>query len=256
MNLQIKKTNEINDVCSWFRYAEPEGGQRQWKEGRSAMEFARFMLSGNGKMPKLIQQYLNSIGCKDEVFTCYPEEVTNYDTKKFGSGTGRHHDGLLVSNNYLIGIEAKVSEPFDKEISIKLEDAMKNKDKGENMRKRIFSSLKMIKSDFNDESLGSVKSLMYQLVSGTVGTIIESQNRGKKNACFLIIEFVGDVDKEKDYNIKVENNGKAYEDFLKFLDLSNKSDEERFICKDDLKIWIKKIRITINKERYSHSKAE
>ena len=35
--LTIKKENTINDITTWLKYAEPEGGMSQWVEGRSAM---------------------------------------------------------------------------------------------------------------------------------------------------------------------------------------------------------------------------
>ena len=251
MKLQIKKIVTINDIGTWFKYAEPEGGESQWKEGRSAMEFARYMTSSKEKMPDEIQHYLDGIGFKEE-YTCYPEEVTSFD-KKYGTGSGRHHDGLLVSEQYLVGIEAKVSEAFDKPIKIKIKNALSNADEGANMKTRIVESLKTIKPDFKEQDLDSVGHLMYQLVSGTVGTIIEAQNRNKTRAAFLIIEFAGDVYKEKDYGKNVNNNQKAYDAFLAFLGLSDKTDKERYIQLDNLKIWINKIKINICKGTYTYS---
>lgn len=260
MKLEIKKNNIIKDLRTWFKYAEPEGGESQWKEGRSAMEFARYMISSNNRLPKELSSYLNSIGFKDENYICYPEEVTPFDDFDLGTGSGRHHDGLLVSKNYLVGIEAKVSEPFDNSILTKLERAKSNSDKGANMRKRIVNSLKILKSSFRDDLLDqeSVQSLMYQLISGSVGTIIESCKRNICNAVFLIIEFDGDVDgKEKNYDEKVENNQKAYDKFLVFLNLTDKDNKNRYIdveIKDKkIRMWINKIRITIKKEGYEYS---
>lgn len=251
MKLQIKKDNVINDITTWFRYAEPEGGTSQWEKGRSAMEFARYMTTNKNTMPKEIENYLTDIGFSTARYTCYPEEVTSFANFDLGSGSGRHHDGLLVSDDYLIGIEAKVSEPFDKSISYKIEKAKKNSDGGENMRNRIFKSLKMIKPNFADESLISdeVKPLMYQLISGTVGTIIEAQNRNISKASFLIIEFAGDVKKEKKYDDRIKANEEAYENFLNFLGLSNKPDKDRYIDVvlkgNQIRIWMAKIKINI-----------
>ena len=257
MNLEIKKNNIIKDLGTWLKYAEPEGGESQWAEGRSAMEFARYMISSNNRLPKELSSYLNSIGFKDENYTCYPEEVTSFDNFDLGKGSGRHHDGLLVSKNYLVGIEAKVSEPFDNSILTKLDRAKSNSDKGDNMRKRIINSLKLLNSSFNDDTLESVKTLMYQLISGSVGTIIESYKRNKCNSAFLIVEFDGEVQKEKGYLKNVENNQKAYDEFLCYLNIMDKDDKKRFIdieIKDKkIRMWINKIKITIKKGGYEYS---
>ncbi len=255
MKLTIKKINVIEDLSTWFKYAEPEGGEKQWKEGRSAMEFARYMTSSEGNMPSEILSYLNLIGFTDENYICYPEEVTPYDPKELGKGSGRHHDGLLVSKNYLVGIEAKVSESFDSSFQDKMSSAKKNKDNGENMKKRLFNSIKMIKPDYNDSTLDSAKHLMYQLVSGTVGTIIESKEKEISKAAFLIIEFVGDVEKETDYSKKIQANQKAYDEYLSFLSLDNKEDKDRYIDVDNgnIRLWINKIKITVKKENYKYN---
>lgn len=246
MKLEIKKVNIINDISTWLKYAEPEGGEAQWEEGRSAMEFARYMTSSQGHMPKEIENYLKSIGVSEQGFICYPEEVTSFGGYDLGKGSGRHHDGLLVSNDFLIGIEAKVSESFDLSIKTKMDGATKKSSKGENMHKRIFNSLRMLNPNFKDETLTSVGSLMYQLVSGAVGTIIECKNKKKTKAAFLIIEFVGDVKKETNYESKIQTNQKAYDDFLLFLNLKDRDDKDRFIdIEGNIRLWIKKLKISI-----------
>lgn len=252
--LTIKKENTINDITTWLKYAEPEGGMSQWVEGRSAMEFARYMTSSNGSLPLELDAYLKSIGIKCGNFVCYPEEVTSFTGYNLGSGSGRHHDGLLVCNEIVVGVEAKVSEPFDNSISYKMEHAKKNHDKGENMRIRLYNSLKILKPSFDDQTLESVPSLMYQLISGTVGTIIEARNRNVRKAAFIVIEFVGDVKQEKNYDDKVKENQKAFEDFIKFIGLTEKKDEECFIdvYEDSLRVWIKKLKIKVQKNEYSY----
>lgn len=247
MKLLIKKENIIKDITTWFKYAEPEGGESQWEEGRSALEFARYMTSNNGSLPIEIEKYLSSINLKAKEFCCCPEEVTSYKGYDLGSGSGRHHDGLLISKECVVGIEAKVSEPFDKSIKEKLIGA------SDNMHKRIMNSVKMIKTDYADETLTSVEHIMYQLISGTVGTIIEAKNRDIHNAVFLIIEFTGDVKKEAYYDRKIEANKKSYNEFLVFLGLANKEDKDRFLSfEKGLRLWIKKINITIKKGSYMY----
>lgn len=250
MKLDIKKVNTINDISSWLKYAEPEGGESQWVEGRSAMEFASYMTSCHGQMPLEIENYLKCIGVSRKTFICYPEEVTSFAGYDLGNGSGRHHDGLLISDDFVVGIEAKVSEPFDLSIKTKMEKAKKNADNGYNMHTRLFNALKMLNPKFVDESLSSVGALMYQLISGTIGTIIESRNRKKNKAAFLIIEFVGDVKRdEKNYESKIEANQEAYDDFLDFLNLRDKNDKDRYVdVEGNVRLWIKKLQILIKKD--------
>lgn len=252
--LTIKRENYINDISTWLKYAEPEGGMSQWVEGRSAMEFARYMTSSKGCLPTELSKYLKSIGIKDGDYICYPEEVTPFTGYNLGNGSGRHHDGLLVSKEIVIGIEAKVSEPFDNSISYKMKNAKKNSDNGKNMHTRLFNSLKILKPSFDDQTLNSVSTLMYQLISGTVGTIIEARNRNIHKSAFIVIEFTGDVKKEDNYEMKIKDNDDAFEEFIKFMGLTSKSDKERFIDVFDgsLRIWIKKMRITVRKNDYSY----
>ncbi|MCQ2145992.1 MAG: hypothetical protein MJZ16_00580 [Bacteroidales bacterium] len=250
MNLKITKENSINDLNSWFRYAEPEGGEKQWKEGRSAMEFARYMTSSNGKLPKQIEAYLKAIGIKDKSCYCIPEHVTEFPQQLLGKGSGRHHDGLLVSDSIIVGIEAKVSESFDKSVRETLKEAMSNKDKGKNMRDRIINSLKMItRKPTPDES--EVSHLMYQLISATVGTVLEAELRGKDKAVVLIIEFAGDIEdygNTDKYKQEVAANQQAYDDYLEYLGLVGKSDVERYLNVNEIKVWFKKIRVEVKRQ--------
>ena len=249
----IKKENVIiQDICTWRKYAEPKGGEQHWKDGRSAKEFARYMTQKTNVLPKAIEDYLKSIGVKGCDFICQPEHVTDYDKDKLGIGTGRHHDGLLIAKPIaVIGIEAKVSEPFDKRVKYKLKAAVKlNKDKGENRKKRIMGSIKLITGSDKVDEVGH---LMYQLISMTTGTLIEAQKAGVKKAVVLIIEFVGDVYKEDGYENKVKVNADAYEDYLKFLKINDKNDIDRKIrTEDDIEIWFKKLTISISKKDYDN----
>lgn len=258
--LSIIKDNRITDVSSWFKYAQPEGGATQWKDGRSAKEFARYMTAFNGELPKALQLYLQDIGINDSDFECRPEHVTSFAGYDIGTGEGRHHDALIISSSTVIGIEAKVSEPFDKSVKEKLEKASKNSDGGKNMKSRIFGSLKIFHPTYSEED---VYDIMYQLISATTGTIIETYKLGKRKGVVLIIEFAGDVNignseaqikKEKQQIIENDN---AYIKFLKFLDLDKKSDKERYLDTNfhgkDMRIWFKKLRININESRLNYS---
>lgn len=259
MKMNIEKTNAIDSIETWFRYAEPEGGLKQWKDGRSAKEFARYMLSNGGNMPEGIEKCINELfGTKSGDCLCLPEYVTKFPLE-LGKGEGRHHDAILVSNKegkeWLIGVEAKVSEPFDKTMNEWLEEGKKkNKDGGKNRKVRLEECLKLITGkDYCDKDLeeSPIKDLRYQLISATAGTIIEAGDRNIKKACLLVVVFGGDVEMEKDYKKNVEENQKDYDEYLKFLGLEGKPEAERKIkvtYKDiPIDLYFRKIEVNIKK---------
>lgn len=262
-NLKIeKKAKLIDDVNKWFEYGEPKGGAKQWKIGRSAFEFARYMTSYGGTVPSAILQYLQSIGIQAYNFECEPERITSFSKKEISKlcpgwnlerGEGRHHDGLMWSTGYdcVIGIEAKVSEPFDRSIKDRIESAKNNHDQGENTKKRILESIRIIKGEKEQNKEWLKKDLMYQLLSATIGTVIEAKKLGATNAVFLVIEFTGNVYKEKGYDKHVDKNRKDYDNYMKFLELEKKDDKDRNIEVDDIKVWFKKLSINIGKADYS-----
>lgn len=265
--LIIKKDNrDITDVKTWFNYAEPKGGSKQWKVGRSAYEFARYMTAYNGEIPSAIKEYLLSIGIKSDRFMCEPEKVTSFQ-KKFiqkcgldwdlGRGEGRHHDGLMTSVNSgeipecVIGIEAKVSEPFDKPIKEKIEAAKSKKNNGENTRKRILESVRVIMNEEEKRDIESLPDLKYQLLSTTIGTVLEARKAHASKAVVLIMEFVGNVHKESRYAENVNRNGRDYSEFLAFLGKKAKTDIDTYAEIAGIKVWFKKLKINIGKPEYS-----
>lgn len=255
--LTIKKENIITGIDTWLKYAEPEGGETQWKEGRSAMEFARYMTSSD-KLPKEIHDYLKSIGIKDSDYICSPEHITTLPPS-FGKGSGRHHDGLLISNSAIVGIEAKVSEPFDKSVSVWIKSGSGESSK-ENRNQRILESLSLLKNQRITSVDDRAKSLMYQLISASVGTIIEAVNNRKDKAVVLVIEFTGDIcdnDNHKKYIKDITKNEQDYEYFIKYLGISECNDLDRNIKveydSNTITVWYKKLSIEVHKGGYTYS---
>ena len=262
-NLTIEKgSRQISEVNEWFEYGEPKGGSNQWKIGRSAFEFARYMTSYGGTVPSAILQYLQSIGIQAYNFECEPERITSFSKKEISKlcpgwnlerGEGRHHDGLMWStgNDCVIGIEAKVSEPFDRSIKDRIESAKNNHDQGENTKKRILESIRIIKGEKEQNKEWLKKDLMYQLLSATIGTVIEAKKLGATNAVFLVIEFTGNVCKEKNYDAKVDKNRKDFDNYMEFLGLGQEDDKGRNINIDGINVWFKRLSINIGKAEYS-----
>lgn len=264
-NLIIEKgSRQISDVNEWFEYGEPKGGTTQWKIGRSAFEFARYMTSYGGAVPSAIMEYLKSIGIQARSFKFEPERITPFSKKEISKfcpgwnlerGEGRHHDGFmwpLDGNECVISFEAKVSEPFDRSIKDRIEAAKKNHDQGENTKKRILESIRVIKGGIVQSAdwLEKKEDLMYQLLSATIGTVIEAKKLGATNAVFLVIEFTGNVYKEKNYDAKVDKNRKDFDDYMEFLGLGQEADKGRNINVDGINVWFNKLSINIGKAEY------
>ena len=80
-------------------------------------------------------------------------------------------------------------------------------------------------------------------------------------AVVLVLEFVGDVDfGGNSYKNQMENNAKAFNDFISFLgikDEENAYDDKRKISCDingrTIDVWFKKMSISISKDDYSYS---
>lgn len=111
--LELKKnTKQINSVDDWYNFAPPQNPSLHWKDGRSAKELAKYIISGNGCIPKEIEIILSQLGCNpNSIFYGEPEAVTSLE----GRGGGRHYDLLLVKESeVVIGIEAKSDEDFGK----------------------------------------------------------------------------------------------------------------------------------------------
>ena len=79
--LELKKgTKQINSVDDWYSVAPPKSPSLHWKDGRSAKELAKYMISGNGYIPKEIENILVNLGCNpNSTFYGEPEAVTSLE---------------------------------------------------------------------------------------------------------------------------------------------------------------------------------
>ena len=123
VELKSKDEHLINSVEDWGEYAPPAKKSDHWQPGRSAMEFAKYMIDGNGYLPKELEYVLTKLGLKaDEKLIGIPELVTGLKSR----GRGRTHDLVLVKKNeVVVGIEAKVDEKFDKQVYEIIEELIK-----------------------------------------------------------------------------------------------------------------------------------
>lgn len=173
-----KNNHIINSVEEWREFAPPKRGDLHWKDGRSAKELAKYMVSGNGFLPDEIENVLGSINFNEDIsFIGEPEAVTNLK----GKGEGRNHDILLNGDNkIIIGVEAKVDEPFGNSVSIEI-----SKGSSKNKKERIRDLYSNIIGSFPGDNYDP----KYQLLIAAAGTLIEAEKYHSPNAMLLIITF-------------------------------------------------------------------
>ena len=204
MKLEISKTNIITTPEQWMQFAPPKDKEKHWKDGRSAKSLAMFMT--DTIQVKKLENVLNELGYNSKgIVSCTPEANTVLP----GRGNGRNHDLLMIGKDFVVGIEAKVSEPFGKSISNELIDASENK------RYRINALAKEL---FGCEINADNEVLKYKLLTGIVGTLREANNNAKSKALFLVLVFTDGIKKEDEK--AVENNNKDFADFCKYIGLS------------------------------------
>lgn len=206
--------NEIRSVDDWFKVAPPKGKDKQWKDGYSAKELAKYIVEENhNRMPAEIREVIKSAEIEDDFYCWVPEYITGLP----GRGGGRNHDLAIISNSAFIGVEAKVNEPYGDKIG---EWLGKGGENGKNREKRLNALYRIITGNDDVKKVSNYKELRYQLFSGLAGTIIEAKKQGKKKAVFLVIDFLIDCDEEN------EQNRKDFEEFCKALKISNKSSKD------------------------------
>lgn len=203
------------------------GKEKHWKDGRSAKSLAQFMTDKH--QIKKLDNILTELGYNTRGrILCTPEANTTLP----GTGNGRNHDLLMIGKDFVVGIEAKVSESFGNSISKELIGASENK------QKRIDTLAKEL---FGCEINADSEDLKYQLLTGVMGTFFEAIKNSKQNALFLVIVFTDSIT-SKDANAVVSNN-QDFEDFCKYIGLSK---DGGTIKKLNVMLTIKKVEISLN----------
>ena len=232
MKIKISKNNNIiTTVEEWYQFAPPKAKGKHWKDGRSAKSLAQFMTDKN-QVKKLEDILVELEYDTNGVISCTPEANTVLPCK----GNGRNHDLLMIGEDFVVGIEAKVSEPFGEEISTELIEASDNK-KGriDKLANELFGcKINEVKDGLE---------LRYQLLTGVYGTLLEAENNKKSKALFLVIVFTDGLTSE-DENAVNRNN----DDFKNFCKCINLSEEGGTICKSNVDLTIKKVEISLKSE--------
>jgi len=226
MKLKIEKRNLITNPEQWLQFAPPKDKNKQWKEGRSAKSLAEFITDKQQhyKLEEILKK--EGYNLRGEIL-CEPEANTVLP----GKGNGRNHDLLMIGNDFVVGIEAKVSESFGN--TIKKESASESENKAyriDSLAKELFGC----EIDENNEDL------YYQLLTGVVGTWKEALKHDKPNALFLVIVFTDGL-VEKDSKA-VNQNNEAFASFCSYLGLPP---EGGTLSKMNIQLSIRKVEISL-----------
>jgi DNA-directed RNA polymerase sigma subunit (sigma70/sigma32) len=183
----------------------------------------------------VISQVLTSCGITEQDFTCTPEYKSSLG-KGFGRGGCRNHDLLMEGDeDCIIGVEAKVSESFDKDwinaLNIQKKKTNEEDTRAYRLRKRL------VKFDSQE-----VDKIGYQLFTATRATINYAIEKKKNKCIVLVIVFEGEIDKGNKYEEKVAKNNKDFVEFCKAVGV-----QDGKIKIDGIECWIKKVTINISK---------
>ena len=240
MSITIKKSFTITNVNDWFIVAPPKGKEKQWKDGYSAKELAKFVTANKEKFNELIKSIVTeSFKSKISASFCgEPEAETKLPPK--GSRGPRNHDLLLYNKDLVIGIEAKVNEPFGNSIS----EELKNAD-SENKKERIKWLKKTILPDPQKEEANQLK---YQLFTATAGTLLEAYRRKVEQCIVLVLSFNENQESNAD-------NNKSFKDYVNLV-CGEQKDYRSFYVSDgpgdpqEIKCRFVKKEIVISKTEY------
>jgi hypothetical protein len=177
----------IRSVSDWLRLAPPKKGKDQWEEGRSAMELAKawFRDARSVAPAELVALLTSNQSLSDaKLERGVAEKVTLID--EF-AGEHRNHDLILFgtcgAGSVAVGLEAKVDEEFGPVVGPHLESAPQ--------RSNIPSRVSLLTASLFGRALDDrLRTLRYQLLTATAGTMIEAGQHKASAAVLVVWEFV------------------------------------------------------------------
>lgn len=232
MEITFKKDgNLINSIKSWEDYGGPKYN-KQWKEGHSAYKMAYYAIQYTNEFKRTIQSVLKSCGLQQQDFVCEPEATIGLG-QGMKSGGPRVHDLLMIGEDCVIGIEAKVSEPFDRSISY-INNEQKKKSK-ETRAEALWNFLAGKNTTIDESPIG------YQLFTATRGTMCSAIKAKKVNCIMLVLSFIAEV-KEKKAKDKNEDD---YKSFLCAINAGPNDMIIRTIENTEIKSWLRMEHVNI-----------
>lgn len=193
--MRITKNGQlIQSVEDWFRYAPPKGGADQWRDGRSAKEFARaWVESGSVSVPDELVALLSSHPDTQSAVlqNGEPEARLAFD-KRVGEVRNADLAVRAVSGSapLALTIEAKADEPFDQLVPDTLADALdrileRGRGGGIDRVRDLATSLLHPPA----RGLPPLRLLRYQLLTAVAGSLAWARQLEAPRAVLVIHEF-------------------------------------------------------------------
>ena len=193
--MRITKNGQlIQSVEDWFRYAPPKGGADQWRDGRSAKEFARaWVESGSVSVPDELVALLSSHPDTQSAVleNGEPEARLAFD-KRVGEVRNADLAVRAVSGSapLALTIEAKADEPFDQLVPDTLADALdrileRGRGGGVDRVRDLATSLLPPPR----RGLPQLRLLRYQLLTAVAGSLAWARQLEAPRAVLVIHEF-------------------------------------------------------------------
>jgi hypothetical protein len=183
--LKISKNGQaIESVASWFDFAPPKEGERQWVDQRSAKELAKAFCSSAGLcVPAELQNLLDSNSSLGhvEIIEAWPEHKIALDSFR---GETRNADLAALANaragTVALTVEAKADESFGELVGTVLAKAPE--------RSNIPRRIETLSAGLFGGSV-DVSNVRYQLLHGVAGSLIFAAEREAAVAVFAVLEF-------------------------------------------------------------------
>ena len=221
LNQHHKKIVTIDD---WYKICPPKKGEKQWVDGRSAKELAKYLTGKIPFVPTEIENAVNAVVPADAEFDWDAEYVTNLP----GVGEGRNHDAILFNKDIVITIEAKADETLGNLIKEEIKNASVNK---------LYRISNLLEYLFKG-GVKNYQNLRYQLLTASVGTLLEAKNKNCKTAVLIVLVFKsnGKVTEEK-----VVANHRDVEAFLNATESYEENGLYIIPNNTDIKLYFKEI---------------
>ncbi len=218
---------EVTNPDEWKKHFPPAGGDKQWKDGYSALEFAR-IVTGTYKENDF-EEKLQTVFGKD--FKILPDEIYPERLSKFDNRTGpRHHDLACCAEKdgkkIVLCIEAKVYETLDKPLD-KYRVSEGKKQRSDALCQSFFDS--NYKPEFGN--------IYFQILSSVAGTIAFANENKNMNAIpdayFVLYQIVPENNNKESAKSKIhiDNHKNALNDFIKQTGCQGKIEESGDVVK-------------------------
>ena len=188
-----KRHQPLVDLEDWRVRAKPKSPS-QWKDFRSAKEAAKHWLGAFPALPADLSSTLRSHSDFSDIveWSAEPEVQLRFDKRR---GEPRNTDLLVLARDamgpFVVAVEAKADEPFDRPIAKVVEDARKRL--AANPRSgglaRIADLVASLLPSAADHAERDVE-LRYQLFTAAAGVLAYAENHGIHRAVLYVQEFV------------------------------------------------------------------